>query len=45
MSVHRSEWWSDAFRMIVGRPFYMAIRENQTRTILFHGAIENPSGR
>jgi serpin B len=30
------------FTMIVDRPFYMAIRENQTGTILFHGAIEDP---
>jgi len=30
------------FRMIVDRPFYVAIRENQTGTILFHGAIEDP---
>ena len=28
--------------MIVDRPFYMAIRENHTGTILFHGAIEDP---
>ncbi len=30
------------FTMIVDRPFYVAIRENQTGTILFHGAIEDP---
>jgi len=30
------------FTMIVDRPFYLAIRENQTGTILFHGAIEDP---
>jgi serine protease inhibitor len=28
--------------MIVDRPFYMAIRDNQTGVILFHGAIEDP---
>jgi serpin B len=33
---------SAPFTMIVDRPFYMAIRENQTGTILFHGAIEDP---
>ena len=30
------------FTMIVDRPFYVAIREDQTGTILFHGAIEDP---
>jgi serpin B len=30
------------FTMIVDRPFYVAIRENQTGTILFHGTIEDP---
>jgi serpin B len=30
------------FSMIVDRPFYVAIREDQTGTILFHGAIEDP---
>jgi serpin B len=30
------------FTMIVDRPFYMAIVENQSGTILFHGAIEDP---
>ncbi|MGD1086857.1 MAG: serpin family protein [Verrucomicrobiota bacterium] len=30
------------FRMIVDRPFYAAIRDNQTGTILFHGAIFDP---
>jgi serpin B len=30
------------FTMIVDRPFYMAIRDNQTGVILFHGAIEDP---
>jgi len=30
------------FKMIVDRPFYVAIREDQTGTILFHGAIEDP---
>ncbi len=30
------------FTMIVDRPFYVAIRENQTGAILFHGAIEDP---
>jgi serpin B len=33
------------FTMIVDRPFYVAIRENQTGTILFHGAIEDPRPR
>jgi serpin B len=33
------------FTMIVDRPFYLAIRENQTGTILFHGTIEDPRGR
>jgi serpin B len=30
------------FTMIVDRPFYLAIRDNQTGAILFHGAIEDP---
>jgi serine protease inhibitor len=30
------------FTMIVDRPFYVAIRDNQTGAILFHGAIEDP---
>jgi serpin B len=30
------------FTMIVDRPFYVAIREIQTGTILFHGTIEDP---
>ena len=31
-----------AFTMIVDRPFYAAIREDQTGAILFHGTIEDP---
>lgn len=30
------------FTMIVDRPFYVAIRDNQTGAILFHGVIEDP---
>lgn len=30
------------FTMIVDKPFYVAILENQTGTILFHGAILDP---
>ncbi len=30
------------FTMIVDRPFYVAIRDNQTGAIIFHGAIEDP---
>jgi len=30
------------FTMIVDRPFYAAIRDNRTGTILFHGAIFDP---
>jgi serpin B len=30
------------FTMIVDRPFYVVIRENQTGAILFHGTIEDP---
>jgi serpin B len=30
------------FTMIVDRPFYMVIRENQTGAILFHGTMEDP---
>ncbi len=31
------------FRMVVDRPFFCAIRDDQTETILFMGAISNPS--
>ncbi|AFY47962.1 serine protease inhibitor [Nostoc sp. PCC 7524] len=32
----------EPFRMIVNRPFFCAIRDNQTRSILFMGAINDP---
>jgi serine protease inhibitor len=33
----------DPFKMVVNRPFFCAIRDNQTQTVLFMGAIANPS--
>jgi serpin B len=30
------------FRMIVDRPFFCAIRDNKTGTLLFMGAINEP---
>ncbi|MBD2772941.1 serpin family protein [Iningainema tapete] len=33
------------FRMIVDRPFFCAIRDNRTKTVLFMGSIENPQSR
>jgi serpin B len=33
------------FTMIVDHPFYIAIRENATGAILFHGTIENPTSQ
>jgi serpin B len=32
----------EPFRMIVDRPFYCAIRDNQTGTLLFIGSIVEP---
>lgn len=32
----------DRFEMIVDRPFFMAIEDSKTKTILFMGAIEDP---
>jgi len=33
------------FTMIVDHPFYVAIRDNATGAILFHGTIEDPRGK
>lgn len=33
----------EPIRMIVNRPFYFAIRDNQSRTVLFMGIVVNPS--
>jgi serpin B len=32
----------EPFQMVVDRPFFCAIRDNQTRTILFMGSIKEP---
>ncbi len=32
------------FRMVVDHPFFCAIRDNQTKTVLFIGSIVNPGG-
>ena len=33
---------TDNFNMIINRPFFFAVRDNETDTILFMGIIENP---
>lgn len=33
---------TDRFRMVVDRPFFFAIQENETRTILFMGVVVEP---
>jgi len=42
VSVTSFEPPSERFRMVVDRPFFCAIRDDQTGTILFLGAINNP---
>jgi serine protease inhibitor len=32
------------FEMVLDRPFFCAIRDNETGTILFMGQIQNPEG-